>query len=104
MEIAKIVLEYIQALIWPAIVVFLAISFKNETASLLGRIKSAKLPGGVSFDLNEKIQEVKALSNEVQETVSPKQKENKGKPTIPITEANARLIQLGLQPSPSGMV
>ena len=103
MEIAKIILEYIQALIWPGIVVFLALSFRNETAALLGRIKSAKLPGGVSFDLNEKIQEVKVLSNEVQETVSAKQEEHKGKPTIPLTEANARLIQLGLQPSPSGM-
>ena len=103
MDIAKIILEYIQALIWPSIVVFLALSFKNETAALLGRIKSAKLPGGVSFDLNEKIQEVKVLSNEVQETVSAKQEEHKGKPTIPLTEANARLIQLGLQPSPSGM-
>lgn len=103
MEIAKIILEYIQALIWPGIVVFLALSFRNETAALLGRIKSAKLPGGVSFDLNEKIQEVKVLSNEVKETVSARQEEHKGKPTIPLTEANARLIQLGLQPSPSGM-
>ncbi|ACF46014.1 hypothetical protein Paes_0973 [Prosthecochloris aestuarii DSM 271] len=103
MEIAKIVLEFIRALIWPAIVVFLALSFKNEVAALLGRIKSAKLPGGVSFDLNEKIQEVKVLSNEVQESVSAKQEEHKGKPSIPLTEANARLIQLGFQPSPSGM-
>lgn len=103
MEIAKIILEYIQALIWPSIVVFLALSFKKELAALLGRIKSAKLPGGVSFDLNEKIQEVKVLSNEVQETVSAKLEEHKGKPTIPLTEANARLIQLGFQPSPSGM-
>ena len=103
MEVAKLILEYIQALIWPSIVVFLMYSFKNETVALLGRIKTAKLPGGVSFDLNEKIQEVKVLSNEVKETVSAKQEEHKGKPTIPLTEANARLIQLGLQPSPSGM-
>ena len=103
MEMAKIILQYIQALIWPGIVVFIAILFKNDISALLGRIKSAKLPGGVSFDLNEKIQEVKVLSNEVQETVSAKQEEHKGKPTIPLTEANARLIQLGLQPSPSGI-
>jgi hypothetical protein len=103
MEIAKLVLEYIQALIWPGIILFIAIYFKNETSALLGRIKSATLPGGVSFDLNDKIQEVKALSNEVQETVSAKQERNKGKPTIPLTEANSRLIKLGLRPSPSGM-
>lgn len=103
MEIAKLVLEYIQTLIWPGIVLFIVIYFKRETSALLGRIKSAKLPGGVSFDLNEKILEVEALSNEVQETVTAKQEEHKGKPTIPLTEANTRLIQLGLRPSPSGM-
>ncbi len=103
MEIAKIVLEFVQVLIWPILVVFIAIYFKNETSDILKRIKSAKLPGGVAFDLNDKIQEVKALSNEVQENVTAKQEEHKGKPTIPLTEANSRLIQLGFRPSPSGM-
>lgn len=103
MEIAKLVLEYIQALIWPGIVLFIAIYFKKETSALLGRIRSAKLPGGVSFDLNEKIREVEILSNEVQETITAQREEHKEKPTIPLTEANARLIQLGLRPSPSGM-
>ena len=102
-EIATLILEYIKVLVWPCIVVFIAIYFKNETSNILDRLKTAKLPGGVSFDLNEKIKEVKALSDEVQETVSEKQEAHKGKPTIPLTDANARLMQLGLKPSPSGM-
>jgi hypothetical protein len=103
MEIARLILEFVQALVWPAVVVFVALAFKKETQSLLNRLKSAKLPGGVSLDLNEQIREVKTLSDKVQETVSEKLQEHKGKPSIPLTEANARLIELGLRPSPSGM-
>ena len=103
MEVAKLVLEYIRALVWPAVVVLLAVSFRAEAQSLLGRLKSAKLPGGVSLDLNDKIQEVKALSDQVQEDVVAKREEHKGRPSIPLTEANSRLIELGLRPSPSGM-
>lgn len=103
MEIAKLLLEYVKVLIWPSIVIYIAIYFKNETANILNRLKTAKLPGGVTFDLNEKIREVRDLSDEVQENVSEKKEEHKGKPIIPLTQANARLIQLGLKPSPSGM-
>jgi hypothetical protein len=103
MEIGRLILEFVQALVWPAVVVFVALAFKKETQSLLNRLKSAKLPGGVSLDLNEQIREVKTLSDKVQETVSEKLQEHKGKPSIPLTEANARLIELGLRPSPSGM-
>jgi hypothetical protein len=103
MEIARLILDFVQALVWPAVVVFVALAFKKETQSLLNRLKSAKLPGGVSLDLNEQIREVKTLSDKVQETVSEKLQEHKGKPSIPLTEANARLIELGLRPSPSGM-
>lgn len=103
MEIAALVLEYIKVLIWPSILVFLSHYFKNQVAGIFERLKSAKLPGGVSLEMNDKIREVEELSNKVQESVSEKKEEHKDKPIIPLNEANSRLIELGLRPSPSGM-
>lgn len=103
MELARLVLEYLQALVWPSVVVFLALVFKKDAQTILHRLKSAKLPGGVSLDLSEQIREAKNLSDKVQEAASEKIQEHKGKPSIPLTDANARLLKLGLQPSPSGM-
>ena len=103
MEIAKLVLEYIKVLIWPIILVFLCFYFRDQVAGIFERLKSAKLPGGVSLEMNDKILEVQELSSKVQESVSEKKEEHKDKPAIPLTEANSRLIELGFRPSPSGM-
>ena len=101
MEIAKPVLEYVRVLIWPAVVVTICLVFRGQLVALLNRIRHAELPGGVAVDLDQEIKEVKALSAKVQEEPTPPDK--KRKPAIPLTEANARLIQLGLRPSPSGL-
>jgi hypothetical protein len=104
MEIAKLILEYIQALIWPTVVLIVTFLFRAQVISIFDRIKSAKLPGGVSFDLVDQIEEAKQLSTKVQESIPSKREERKAKsPVIPLTEANSRLIDLGLRPSPSGM-
>lgn len=101
MELAKLVLEYVRVLIWPAVVVTICLVFRGQLAALLNRIRHAELPGGVAVDLGQEIREVKALSAKVQEEPAPSDK--KRGPAIPLTEANARLIQLGLRPSPSGL-
>lgn len=103
MEIANLVLEYIKVLIWPCILVFLSFYFKDQVSGVFERLKSAKLPGGVSLEMNDKIREVEELSSKVQESVSEKKQEHKDKPAIPLNEANSRLIELGFRPSPSGM-
>ena len=72
-------------------------------ADIFERLKTAKLPGGVILEINDKIQEVQDLSSKVKESVNEKKQEHKDKPSIPLTEANSRLIELGLNPSPSGM-
>ena len=59
------------------------------------------LPGGLSVDLQEEVHEVKELSEKVESAELPG--DRKRTPGIPKTEANARMIQLGLRPSPSGL-
>jgi len=70
--------------------------------ALLQRIRHAELPGGVGIDLDREIKEGKALSAKVQEQPVPVDKQ-RGRPAIPLTEANARMLHLGLRPSPSGL-
>lgn len=101
MEIAKIVLEYIKALAWPTVAFAVAMVYKKQIVSVLARLRKAGLPGGVSLDFSEEVNEVRHLSTQV-EALPPKH-EGKGFPAIPLTDANARMITLGLQPSPSGL-
>lgn len=103
MERAKLILEYLRVLIWPATVLAICLVFRKQVVGLFSRIQRAQLPGGFSFDLAEGIQEAKALSSKVQEAPRPTHAEGRRGPTLPLTEANSRIIQLGLRPSPSGL-
>ncbi len=101
MEIAKIVLEYIKSLIWPSLAILVIILFRDSLKAILTRLRGADLPGGVSLDFEQEIRDAKQLSREVKS--GPQPKESQGVPSIPLTEANARMLNLGLQPSPSGL-
>jgi len=100
-EIAKLVLEYVKALAWPVTVLALSFYFHSEIKKVLARLRKAVLPGGLSVDLQEEVHEVKELSEKVESAELPG--DRKRTPGIPKTEANARMIQLGLRPSPSGL-
>ena len=54
MEIAKLVLEYVKALVWPVTVLALSFSFRSEIKRVLARLRKAVLPGGVSVDFRRK--------------------------------------------------
>lgn len=101
MEIAELILEYIKVLAWPMFALVTVLLFRKQLLTILNRIEKAGLPGGVSIDFREEIKEVKRLSDKVEAAPPPEQAKNA--PSIPLTEANARLISLGLQPSPSGL-
>ena len=68
---------------------------------ILNRLRKAGLPGGVSIDFQEEILEAKQVSKEVQALPAPADRPKR--PTIPQTEANARMIALGLKPTSSGL-
>ncbi|MCI0690558.1 hypothetical protein L0337_00960 [candidate division KSB1 bacterium] len=57
------------------------------------------------MDFQEEIQEVRVLSQQVAQQVENPNipEEKKQRPSIPMTEANARMVSLGLRPSPSGL-
>jgi len=101
MDIAKLVLEYVKAIAWPATVLGLSLLFRGEIKRVLARLRKAVLPGGVSVDLQEEVQQVKELSEKVQSTPAPEG--TRTTPGIPLTEANARMIKLGLAPTLSGL-
>jgi hypothetical protein len=101
MEVAKLILEYVKALIWPTAAFILALMFKPEIRAVLARIRKAALPGGVSVDFENQILETKELATRV-ETAQPPP--NRPQPAaLPLTEANSRMIALGLTPTPSGL-
>src|SRR5258708_19539898 len=54
---------------------------------------------GVSLDFDAELQEAKLISKQVEQATE----NGTQRPNIPMTEANARMIKLGLQPSPSGL-
>jgi hypothetical protein len=101
MEIAKLVLEYLKVLTWPAIVLTCLIMFRKQLFNIFTRLQKANLPGGVSLDFGKEAEEAKKLSQKV-EALPPPEKAKKST-TIPMNEVNQRLISLGLQPSTSGL-
>lgn len=101
MEIAELILEYIKVLIWPGVAVFVLTLFRKQLHKVVLRLQKASLPGGISFDFNQEVKEVKQLSEKVEALPTPEKAI--GSTRIPQTEANKRLESLGLQPSPSGL-
>jgi hypothetical protein len=101
MDVAKLVLEYIRALVWPATLLTVLLIFRKELAVLIARLRKAALPGGVTLDFPEEVQAALSLSEEVRKAQKPP--EEKRGPALPLNEVNARLLSLKLQPSPSGL-
>jgi hypothetical protein len=99
MEIARLVLEYVEVLVWPIVAITIVLLFRSQLESILWRLRKADFPGGVSLDFQQGIQEAKILSEQVAKHLEQQEQ----RPSIPMTEANARLVSLGLQPSPSGL-
>ena len=100
-EIAKLLLEYVKVLIWPAVVLFIVCTYRSSIGDIVARLQSADLPGGVKLSLSEKIEEAQKLSTAVASAKVPEDRQ--GKDPIKTTEANERMTELGLRPSPSGL-
>ncbi len=67
----------------------------------MARIRKAALPGGVSIDFEEQILETKELATRIEAT--PPSPTRPHTAVLPLTEANSRMISLGLKPTPSGL-
>jgi hypothetical protein len=101
MELANLVLEYLRVLVWPILVVVLVVLLRHRLVQLLARLTQASLPGGVDLSFSQEAREAVSLSDLVES--KPKENSRRDTPGIPLTEANARMLNLGLRPSPSGL-
>lgn len=50
MELAKLVLEYVKVLAWPAVVLTTVFVFKHELRALVRSVQHLKLPGGAELE------------------------------------------------------
>jgi hypothetical protein len=104
MEIAELVLKYIEALIWPAVTIFILLYFRDELSKLFDRAKKVELPGGISIEtFEDKLEEAKLLEKEVRSERKPETKLYLKRESKKKSDANKRMIDLGLRPSPSGL-
>ena len=53
MEIAKLILDFISAIIWPVVVITIVLMFRRQISNRLQDIKELELPGGFKATLNE---------------------------------------------------
>lgn len=103
MELAKLILEYIRVLIWPFTILIVVYVFRNQVNNLINRIRKADFPGGISIEtFPNELKEAKELSAKVEEEIKPSM-EAQSHAVIPLTEANDRMLKLGLAPSASGL-
>ena len=100
METAQLVLEYIEVVVWPAVAFVGLLLFRQPLAAVLHRLKGAGIRG-LSLDFGQEVRDAQSLSREVAK--APRKEAERSTPMLPVTEANARMLSLGLQPSPSGL-
>src|ERR1035437_7597300 len=100
MEIARLVLDYVRTLVWPATLVTVIVLFRVDLIALLARLRKAALPGGVTLDFQEEVEAAESLSAEVRKEQSAQEER---RAPLPLNQLNERLLSLKLQPSPSGL-
>ncbi len=102
MELSKHILEYIQVLIWPITIFIISILFRRQIIGLFERITKVELPGGISIETE--LMEGRKLADLVENNRDEKVKSLiVEKRNISDSEANKRMLDLGLTPSPSGL-
>ncbi len=102
-DILSVVLEFTKVLAWPIVVFIAMLMFRKPICIILDRIRRVDIPGLGSLDIQAEIQKAKELSEEVERTPLRIPEDKKKAPSLPLTEANARMLKLGLHPSPSGL-
>ena len=72
MEIAELILKYLEVLVWPFVTIFIIFLFRKELVKLFDRAKKVELPGGISIETFErKLQEAKKLDKEIKSERNP---------------------------------
>lgn len=104
MNIAELILKYIEVIVWPSVTIFIIVHFKKEIIKLFERAKKVELPGGISIEaFEDKLEEAKKLDKEIKSERKPEMIEIIEQISISDSEANAKMVENGLRPSPSGL-
>ncbi|WP_405555669.1 hypothetical protein [Streptomyces sp. NBC_01171] len=74
MEIARLVLDYLKALVWPVVFLIVAFRFKPEIARLIRRIRTLSAPG-VDAEFSDEVAEISA---ETEAAVRQAQRDTQG--------------------------
>lgn len=104
-ELLKIILDFIGTIIWPVTAFVIILIYREAILRLINRAKKVELPGGLSLEtMEEDIKQAKELAIEIKTERKPEVQEflNRSEAKSD-SEANKRMIQLGLTPSPSGL-
>lgn len=73
-EIARLVLDYLKALVWPVVFLIVAFRFKPEIARLIRRIRTLSAPG-VDAEFSDEVAEISA---ETEAAVRQAQRDTQG--------------------------
>jgi len=98
----SIALEFTRVLIWPCTLVMLILLYRTDIREFIKRLTGLNLPGGASLQaFPNDLETGKRLSAKVEATMSTDAR--RLQPAIPLTDANARMLNRSLAPSPSGL-
>ncbi len=100
MELLRILLDFVSSLVWPAVAIFVLIYFQKPLSHLFTRIRSADLPGGISLDFDEQLQDAREIAEDISSNPDAKPVEHQ---QVQMSEANKLILDRGMRPSPSGL-
>lgn len=106
MDLPTFIIEFLQAIAWPSVAITALVMFRTEAKALLERLAKLKIGDHSVEFFKTELEKAQELSTDVESDpdVPPEKRELiAAAPKIPITEANAKMLQHGLRPSPSGL-
>lgn len=104
-ELLKIILDFIGTIIWPLTIFIIVLIYRNAILKLINRAKKVEFPGWLSLEtVEEDIKQAKELAEEIKVEREPQVQQYIDKGGIQLdSQANKRMIEVGLTPSPSGL-
>jgi hypothetical protein len=104
-ELLKIILDFIGTIIWPITSLIIILIYRKAILRLVDRARKIELPGGIALEaVEEDIEQAKELAIEIKSDRNPEVQNLIDKEGDKLeSEANVKMIQRGLMPSPSGL-
>lgn len=99
MEIAKLVLEYVKVLIWPAVALTAIVMFRVQVRTLMASLRHVKLPGGTELDWQRELRAAEQAAEQVE--ASPRAAEAPVA-TEGVAQLSMDLYRYGFLPSSTG--